>query len=97
MTTWWELAIPVGGTLLGVLIGTWTQGRNSVRLLKLQNVMEEKRKQYLEFFTLIEEWNNVGGGSPIPMLELSVEERGTINAAANKVFDSYTRMYFIAS
>ncbi len=98
MATWWELAIPVGGTLLGVLIGTWGQARNNARLLKLQSVMEEKRKQYYEFLTLIEEWENLGGGFPdIPLTELPEEEVRTINAAANEVFDSYTRMQFIAS
>jgi hypothetical protein len=63
MATWWELAIPVGGTLLGVLIGTWGQAHNNARLLKLQSVMEEKRKQYYEFLTLIEEWENLGAVS----------------------------------
>ncbi len=97
MAAWWELAIPVSGTLLGALIGTWAQGRNSVRLLRLQNaaaeqanrgrheheramqLLEERRKQYFEFLTLIEEWDNTGG------------ER------ADEVFAAITRMYFIAS
>lgn len=83
---------------MGVLIGTWGQARNNARLLKLQSVMEEKRKQYYEFLTLIEEWENLGGGFPdIPLTELPEEEVRTINAAANEVFDSYTRMQFIAS
>jgi hypothetical protein len=96
MAAWWTLAISVGGTLLGVLIGTWTQGRNSVRAIKLQSALEEKRKQYLDFFTLIQEWDNLGGSSGSP-LKLTREELDVINEAANKVFATYDRMYFNAS
>lgn len=42
MAAWWELAIPVGGTLLGALAGSWAQGRNGIRLLKLQNAEAER-------------------------------------------------------
>ena len=59
--------------------------------------MEEKRKQYYEFVTLIEEWENLGGGYTHPTIHRSEEEVHLINEAANKVFDSYTRMQFIAS
>jgi hypothetical protein len=90
MAAWWTLAISVGGTLLGVLIGIWGQGSNSLRLVKLQNVMEEKRRQYLEFLTLIEEWDNMGGGMSSlrrkypEMREQSGEVRRTVVEAANK-------------
>jgi hypothetical protein len=38
-----------------------------------------------------------GGFPDIPLSELPEEERRIINEAANEVFDSYTRMQFIAS
>ena len=59
--------------------------------------MEEKRKQYYEFLTLIEEWENGGGGFTHPTIQQSKETGQAINEAANKIYDSYTRMYFIAS
>lgn len=33
---WWELAIPVVGTLAGGSLGAWWQGRNSFRLSRMQ-------------------------------------------------------------
>jgi len=42
MSTWWELAIPVAGTLAGALGGSWLQARNSHRVLKLQNLASQR-------------------------------------------------------
>lgn len=42
MATWWELAIPVAGTLAGALLGSWLQARNSLRVLKVQNLAAQR-------------------------------------------------------
>lgn len=38
MATWWELTIPVGGTLIGAFVGAWTQARSNLRTIKIQNM-----------------------------------------------------------
>lgn len=62
MAAWWELAIPVGGTLVGALTGAWAQGRNSVRLLKIQNATAEQanrdRYEHERAMHLLEEKRN---------------------------------------
>jgi hypothetical protein len=42
MATWWELVIPVGGTLAGALSATWAQARNNLRVLKIQNLEAQR-------------------------------------------------------
>lgn len=115
MAAWWELAIPVGGTLVGALTGAWAQGRSSMRLLRLQNataeqanrdryeheramhLLEEKRKQYEEFATLIEKWDIVRTNWSGPANERPEEDRRLLEPMTEKIFDLCTRLCFIAS
>jgi len=115
VSAWWELAIPIGGTLLGALTGSWMQGRNGIRLLKAQNtealradadkykheramqLLEDKRKQYAEFYGLVEKWGSVNDGDPTPFRDRSSAEREKLDAVFDELDKSFRLMYFIAS
>lgn len=44
MARWWELSIPVAGTLAGGGLGAWLQGRNSHRIFKAQAEREDAHR-----------------------------------------------------